>query len=181
MSIVTPTRNVKLVEIKDLDNLPQGVEFLVTTEDKLNYPGRYCSFYKQGRFLTIVKHSKVKFIGEPEYTALDQIDAPLEVLPWFVDKFDFFLKLPSEGGLPAGKIATDKELVGGEFLLLIRAMTAGNARREGGYFIDNLSGYEYDRARHGTQSILISDSYMFHGVFLDTWKMLAKKYENGTL
>jgi len=178
---MTPTRNVKLIEIKDLDNLPQGVEHLVTTEDKLNYPGRYCSFYKQGRFLTIVEHSKVKFIGEPEYTDLEQFDAPLEVLPWFVDKFDFFLKLPSEGGLPAGKIATDKELVGGEFVLLIRAMDAGNARREGGYCIENLSGYKYERARNGKQSILISDSYMFHGVFLDTWKMLAKKYEHGTL
>jgi len=53
--------------------------------------------------------------------------------------------------------------------------------REGGYSIDNLSGYKYNRSRHGEQSILISRSYMFQGGFLDTWKVLATKYTNGTL
>jgi len=176
-----PLRSVKLIEIKDLDNLPQGVEYLVTTEDKLNYPGRYCSFYKQGDFLTIIKHKILKFKDEPGFISLYQFDAPLEILPWFVDKFDFFLKPASQGGLPAGKIATDKELVGGEYVLLISTMFAGNARREGGYSIENLSGYKYNRSRHGKQSILISRSYMFQGGFLDTWKTLANKYENGTL
>lgn len=176
-----PVRTIKLKEIKDLDNLPQGVEYLVTIEDKLNYPGRYCSFYKQGDFLTIIEHELVKFKDEPETLYLDQFDAPLDILPWFFDKFNFFLKTASEGGLHAGKIATDKELVGGEYILLIRAMDAGNARREGGYSIDNLSGYKYNRARHGEQSILISDSYMFQGGFLNAWKTLATKYENGLL
>lgn len=179
--IMIPARSIKLKEIKDLDNLPQGVEYLVTTEDILNYPGRFCSFYKQDNFLTILEHRKVKFKDEPEYLALDQFDAPLEILPWFVDKFDFFFKPASQGGLPAGKIATDKELVGGEYILLISTMYAGNARREGGYSIQNLSGYKYNRSRPGKQSILISGSYMFQGGFLDTWKMLAEKYENGTL
>ncbi|MCJ8351198.1 hypothetical protein [Moritella sp.] len=149
-----PLRNFKLKEIKDLINFPQGVEYLVTTEDTLNYPGRFCSFYRQNYFLTIVEHRKVKFKDKPEYLSLYQFDAPIEILPWFVDKFDFFLKPASQGGLPSGNIATDKELVG---------------------------GYKYNRSRHGKQSILISGSYMFQGGFLDTWKTLANKYENGTL
>ncbi|QUM85208.1 hypothetical protein [Moritella sp. 28] len=70
----------------------------------------------------------MKFKNKPEYLSLYQFDAPLEILPWFVDKFDFFLKPASQGGLPAGKIATEKELVGGEYILLISAMDAGNAR-----------------------------------------------------
>jgi len=98
-------------------NLPGGVEYLVTTDDTLNYPGRFCLFYKQNDFLTIVEHRKVKFKNKPEYLSLYQFDAPLEILPWFVDKFDFFLKPASQGRLPAGKIATEKELVGGEYII----------------------------------------------------------------
>jgi len=43
--MMTPLRSIKLKEIKDLVNLPDGVEYLVTTEDTLNYPGRFCSLW----------------------------------------------------------------------------------------------------------------------------------------
>jgi hypothetical protein len=168
-----------LIEITDPDNPPKGIRLLARIEDKLNYKGDFFSFYQQSNYLSIVNHWIVTPKNQPAYLATQQFDAPLAVLPWFVDKLDFFLKPSTQGGLPANKIATDKELVGGERLTLTRAMDAGNARREGGYSIYNLNRANYSNSVH--QGVTFSDSYLFHGGLLDLFKDLATKYKNGTL
>ncbi|SFD77433.1 hypothetical protein [Pseudoalteromonas denitrificans] len=168
-----------LIEITDPDNPPQSIRLLARTNDKLNYDDEFLSFYQQGNFLSIVDHGIVTPKYKPAYLSTRQFDAPLAVLPWLVNKLDFFIKPSSQGGLPPNKIATDKEQVSGEYLILTRAMDAGNARREGGYSIYNLVRQNYSNSNH--QGVTFSDSYLFQGGLLDLWKDLATKYQNGTL
>lgn len=167
------------ITIKDPNNLPQNVKFLATIEDTLNYPGRYYSFFQQDSYLSICFYWIVKPNDRPEFLTLEQFDAPLAVLPWFVDKFDFFLKMPHEGGLPHGKIMTDKEQVATESLAICRLMNAGNRRGDGGYQIINFS--RQDRDVPGLyQQISFSDSLLFEGGLLALWKSLSDKYlQNG--
>jgi len=163
-----------LIKITDPDNPPQGVRFLTRIIDSSILPisKRYSSFFQQGEHLSIVLHS---INLSPR-----QFDAPLAVLPWFVDKLDFFMKPSTQGGLPPNKIATDKEQVNGEYLILGRCMDAGVPSGEGGYDITNLSRGDYSTAPI-EQEVTFSDSYLFKGGLLDLFKDLAAKYKNGTL
>jgi hypothetical protein len=170
-----------LIEITDPDNPPQGVRFLTKTNDQLNYDDEFLSFFQQNDHLSIIRHWIVTPKNKLAYLAVRQFDAPLAVLPWFVDKLDFFMKPSTQGGLPANKIATDKEQVDGEQLILGRLMDVGNARREGGYDITNLSRKDHFHKASGYQNIGFSDSYLFHGGLLDLFKDLATKYKKGTL
>jgi hypothetical protein len=171
-----------LIEITDPYNPPQGVRFLTRLIDSSILPidKQYNSFFQQGDHLSIVFHWTVTPKNQSAYLATQQFDAPLAVLPWFVDKLDFFMKPSTQGGLPASKIATDKELVGGESLILGRLMDAGVPSGEGGYDITNLSRGEYSDAPI-EQDVTFSDSYLFHGGLLDLFKDLAIKYKKGTL
>jgi hypothetical protein len=167
-----------LKEIVDPNNPPEGVKYLIMTEDLLNYPGRFKYFFIQESHLSIVSYRVVKRSCEPDFISTWQFDAPLSILPWFVNKFEFFTKMPHEGGLPHGKISTD-DLVEGEDIGLTRLMGRLNARGDQGYSLYNYSRKDFDGS--GYQSLIISDSYLFQGGFFETWKELAKKYENGTL
>jgi len=170
-----------LIEISDPDLPPANIKKLAEINDALNYPKRFFSFYKQDEFLSVVHHWIIKPNNKAPYLTTSQFDAPLEILPWFVDKLDFFMKSSVEGGLPANRIATDKELVGGDYFILGRAMSAGNERREGGYYIDNIERVGYGLDSDMRQSLLLSDSFLFEGGMLDLWKDLADKYKAGTL
>ena len=168
----------QLKEIKDPEIPPKGIKYLTTIEDSLNYPGRYHSFYNQNGYLSIVLHWIISPKNQPPFLATRQFDAPLSVLPWFVNKFEFFTKMPHEGGLPRGKISTD-DLVENEKIGLTRLMGRLNARGDQGYSLSNYSRKDHESTNY--QILNISDSYFFQGGFFDTWKELAKKYENGTL
>ena len=168
----------QLKEIKDPETLPKGIEYLTTIEDSLNYPGRYHSFYNQNGYLSIVLHWVISPKNQPPFLATRQFDAPLSVLPWFVNKFEFFTKMPHEGGLPRGKISTD-DLVENEKIGLTRLMGRLNARGDQGYELSNYSRKDHESTNY--QILNISDSYFFQGGFFDTWKELAKKYEDSTL
>ncbi|MDC9501596.1 MULTISPECIES: hypothetical protein [unclassified Pseudoalteromonas] len=168
----------QLKEIKAPEIPPKGIKHLTTIEDSLNYPGRYHSFYNQNGYLSIVLHWIISPKNQPPFLATRQFDAPLSILPWFVNKFEFFTKMPHEGGLPHGKISTD-DLVEGEDIGLTRLMGRLNKRGDQGYELSNYSRKDFDGS--GYQSLTVSDSYFFQGGFFDTWKELAKKYENGTL
>jgi len=170
-----------LVEITDPDNTPTGVILIARVNDALNYPKRFYSFYRQGEYLSIVHHWIISPRNKAPYLTTDQFDAPLAILPWFIDKLEFFMKPSSKGGLPANKIATDKEKVGGEYIILGRAVDAGNARREGGYILSNLNRDIYLHKYSSFQDITFSDSFLFEGGLMDLWKDLADKYQNGTL
>ena len=170
-----------LIEIKAPNLPPSGIKHLITTNDQLNYPDRFFSFFQQGEYLSIVHHWIITPKDKAPYLTTDQFDAPLEILPWFVNKLDFFMKPSSQGGLPANKIATDKEAINGENLILGRAMDAGNARREGGYILSNLSRKDYLAISSNYQNITFSDSFLFQGGLMELWKDLAEKYENDTL
>ncbi|MDN3380436.1 MULTISPECIES: hypothetical protein [unclassified Pseudoalteromonas] len=167
-----------LVEIKDPAIPPKDIRLLVKVEDKLNYPGDFESFFIQSNYLSIVSHRIVKRKNEPDFLSTWQFDAPLSILPWFVNKFEFFTKMPHEGGLAHGKISTDN-LVENEKIGLTRLMGRLNARGDQGYSLTNYSRKNYKTTNY--QILSISDSYFFQGGFFDTWKELAKKYEDGTL
>jgi len=170
-----------LIEITEPDSPPASIKLVARINDKLNYPKRFYSFYKQDNYISIVCHWIITPKDKAPFLTTDQFDAPLEILPWFIDKLDFFMKPSTQGGLPSNKIATDKEQVDGEYLILGRAMDAGNARREGGYIINNISRLEHDLKGAIYQNITFSDSFLFDGGLLDLWKDLAQKYQNGTL
>lgn len=170
-----------LTEITDPNTPPIGSVLLVELNDKLNYPDSMYAFFKQGKYLSIVDYSIITPKNEPSYLSTTQFDAPLEILPWFVNKLDFFMKPSTQGGLPPSKMATDKELVGGEQIFINRAVDAGNARRDGGYMINNLDRKDHFPRLDGFQDICFSDSLLFQGGMLDLWKDLAAKYENGLI
>jgi len=170
-----------LIEIMDPNNLPSGIIKLGEINDALNYEDEIYAFYRQGDFLSVVDHSVVKPHHKPPYLSIRQFDAPLAILPWFFDKLVFFRKSSVEGGLAPNRIATDKELIGGEHLILSRAMDAGNARREGGYMIENINRKAHSIRSSNFQDLLFSDSFLFEGGMLDLWKDLADKYKAGTL
>jgi hypothetical protein len=172
-----------LIEISDPDHPPRLIRQIGRIEDSLNYPGRFFSFYVQGNYLSIVLHWIISPKDKQPFLATEQLDAPLEILTWFVNKFTFFQKNESDGGMRIGQIVTDTDLIQGEDITLSRAMDAGNARREGGYIIDNFSRSDDFSINKSTraQSVIFSDSFMFQGGLQDLWKDLAEKYENGTL
>lgn len=167
-----------LKEITDPNNPSEGVKHLITIADSLNYPNDFESFFTQGNYLSIVSHRNIKRKEKSDFKSTWQFDAPLSILPWFVNKFEFFTKMPHEGGLPHGKISTD-DLVEGEDIGLTRLMGRLNARGDQGYSLSNFSRRNYKTTNY--QILNISDSYFFQGGFFETWKELAKKYENGTL
>ncbi|MBU2968394.1 hypothetical protein KO527_03365 [Pseudoalteromonas sp. C2R02] len=170
-----------LIEITNPDSPPQGVKQLARINDSLNYPKRFYSFYRQGDYLSVVHHWIITPKGKPPYLTTEQFDAPLALLSWFVQKLEFFIKPSFQGGLPANKIATDKERVNGEYIILGRAMDAGNNRREGGYTISNLNRDIYLNKYSSFQDITFSDSFLFQGGLLELFKELATEYDKGTL
>ena len=166
--------------IADPANPPAGVKLVAKVEDRLNYPGRYYSFFTQDKYLSICRHRIIKPKDGAEIQITSQFDAPLEVLPWFIEKLNFFRKMPHEDGLPHGKIITTEEPVAKEQLAICRLVDAGNQRGDGGYQINNLS--REDRKVPSTfQQISFSDSLLFEGGLLDTWHTLADKYQQNAL
>jgi|TARA_R110002050_G_scaffold56725_1_gene127572 hypothetical protein len=170
-----------LIEITEPDSPAHGIKLIARINDSLNYPNRSYSFYKQDDFLSIVHHWIITPKNKAAYLATEQFDAPLEILPWFIDKLEFFMKSSTQGGLPANKIATDKEKVRGEYIILGRAMDAGNARREGGYILDNIDRKDHHKISTNPQDITFSDSFLFEGGLMDLWKDLAEKYKGDNL
>ena len=166
--------------ITDPDNPPVGAKLIAKVEDSLNYPGRYYSFFKQDEYLSICRHRIIKPKDSAEFQITSQFDVPLAVLSWFVSKLEFFRKMPHEGGLPHGKILIDKEPVANEQLAICRLINAGTPRGDGGYQINNFS--REDRDVSGTfQQESFSDSLLFEGGLMDTWRALAEKYEQNAL
>ncbi|WP_448565362.1 hypothetical protein [Thalassotalea ganghwensis] len=170
-----------LIEITDPNCPPDGILKIAEINDKLNYPDEIYSFFQQGEHLSIVHHWIITPKNKAPYLTTDQFDAPLAILPWFVNKLEFFIKPSSQGGLPPNKIATDKDPIAGENLILGRLVDAGNARRDGGYDITNLQRKDHAPISNSYQTISFSDSFLFQGGLLELWKELANKYENGTL
>lgn len=166
--------------ITDPTNPPAGIMLIAQVEDRLNYPGRYYSFFKQDKYLSICRHRVIKPKNGSELQITSQFDAPLEILPWFINKLYFFRQMPHEGGLPHGKIMTDEESVAKEQLALCRLANAGNQSGDAGYQISNFS--RADRKVPSTfQEISFSDSLLFDGDLLETWNILADKYQHKTL
>ncbi|REL26618.1 hypothetical protein DXX93_08540 [Thalassotalea euphylliae] len=170
-----------LITIENPDKTPENIKLVARLNDSLNYEDETYSFFTQENYLSIVHHWIATPKNKPSFLTTDQFDAPLEILPWFVDKLEFFRKPSSQGGLPPQKIATDKELVGGENIILGRLMNAGNARQEGGYDICNLDRGDHNEMSSSYARIKFSDSLLFEGGLLDVWKELASKYKNGSL
>ncbi|HCV05072.1 MAG TPA: hypothetical protein DG048_20765 [Pseudoalteromonas sp.] len=166
--------------IMDPSTPPAGIKLIAKVEDHLNYTGRYYSFFKQDRYLSICCHRIIKPKDGPEFQITSQFDAPLETLPWFIDTLNFFQKMPHEGGLPHGQIMTDKESVAGEQITICRLVNAGTPSGEGGYQINNFS--REDRDVLGTwQQESFADSLLFDGGLLDIWRTLAEKYRRNEL
>lgn len=161
--------------ILDPYNLPTDITLLATVEDRLNYPGRFYSFFRQGGYVSICCHWTAKPKNGADFLAITQFDAPLAILPWFIDKLNFFRKMPHEGGLPHGQIMTEKEAVASEQLAICRLANAGSPSGESGYQINNFSRENRDVS--GTwQQESFSDNFLFEGGLLDTWRILANRH-----
>lgn len=166
--------------IPDPTSPPAGIELIAQVEDLINYPGRYYSFFKQDKYLSICRHRMIKPKDGAEFQITSQFDAPLEILPWFIHKLNFFRLMPHEGGLPHGKIMTDEEPVANEKLALCRLANSGNGSGDAGYQINNLSRADR-KAPSTSQEISFSDSLLFDGGLLETWSDLADKYQHNNL
>jgi hypothetical protein len=170
-----------IIRITEPDKPPQGCRLLIRIEDTLNYPERYPSFYQKGNFLTILRHWLITPKNKPVRLGLIQLDVPLDFLPWFIKKFEFFITPSTQGGMPAGKMSTDEDIVSGEDIRIISAMDGGNVRKEGGYMVYNFSRQDQSPGGQRPQNLTFSDSFMFDGGLLDLFKTLADKHQNGTL
>lgn len=100
-----------------------------------------------------------------------QHDFPLRVLSWFPAALEQFQKPPAEGGLHAGAMITDYMDVDGEML------TVG--RTTEGYSLTNW-------CRHGNKTfapidLALDSDFLFQQGFLQLWKTLGERYQQGKL
>ncbi|KDM91271.1 hypothetical protein [Photobacterium galatheae] len=168
--------------------LPLGANVIAEIQDENNYGYNYMFLLFKNELIVLI-HREVIYSGQ-SYYSITQVEFPLEVLPWFVDKLEFFMLPSSQGGLRSGKIETDADNVGGEYLTIMRLMRAGCEYP--GYKIVNKSRTEHDMDKvdpndeipknsYFYQGLIIPDNFLFEGGLLELWKDLAKRYQEGTL
>lgn len=115
--------------------------------------------------------------GETKLIA-NQFEMPLSGVRWLIDVIEQkFFKSPEEGGLAADKISYE-EVVDGENLHVIRAVTAGCEHP--GYVITNGSRRSYISST-SLQTLELSDPWLFQGGLMDFLNEIAIKYESGQL
>jgi hypothetical protein len=105
----------------------------------------------------------------------DQFDFPLKVLSWFPKALEKFRKPPAEGGLHAGAMTSADEDVDGE-MLCVQAASRG-------YYLVNRSRQSPLASGNSYMPTEISLSYhfLYDLGFLELWKKLGEKYEQGVL
>jgi hypothetical protein len=114
----------------------------------------------------------------------DQLEFPLEALPWLVDSIENgFWKKPSEGGLPRDVFHV-KAQIGGEELRLGRSNNAG-AEDVPGFTLKNLSRKDHicpaskPLSSFNEQEDVIPDFIMKEGGFFNVLKNLSERYQRG--
>jgi len=129
-------------------------------------------FVRRGQYLSIL--TSYKNIKTQQYYC-DQFDFPLKALSWFPKALEEFCKSPAEGGLHAGAMTSVDENVDGE-MLCVQSATQG-------YYLVNRSRQcllSLDESYEPTE-ISLSNNFLYKLSFLDLWKELGEKYEQGEL
>jgi hypothetical protein len=104
----------------------------------------------------------------------DQYDFPLKVLSWFPWALEEFRKPPAEGGLHAGAMISKDMDVDGE-MLAVGSTTDG-------YFLTNWSrNKQGSRSTYNPVDISLSWDFLYTLGFLELWKSLGERYEQGQL
>ncbi len=160
-----------LAQIKRHDQLPKTATLLA----ELNDPGT-----GRDKFHTLVKNEdnlsvlRSYHAGPKDQYYCDQYDFPLKVLSWFPWALEEFQKPPAEGGLHAGAMTTKDMDVDGE-MLCIQSATQG-------YYLMNRSRNEHDReSGYSPMEFSMSYDFLYQLGFLDLWKTLGEKYEQGKI
>jgi len=164
----------------------------ITHHEKLPQGAREIARIKSGEPLYVfVKYEKWLIILKPggfkKYT-IAQMDLPLGFLNWFPQALDNFRKPPAEGGLRAGAMVSDGELVEGEELCIMREMGDQAWPEKGpppGYAVENRSRLEHDYEDipelRDPQEISFSEQFLFEGGLLSLIRRLGAQYRSGTL
>jgi len=174
-----------LPEITHHEKLPQGAQEVARI--KMSNPKKLYVFIKYGNGLIIHSSRDAIIDGKPDYI-YGQMDLPLGFLNWFPQALDDFRKPPAEGGLRAGAMVSDGELVEGEELCITREMGDQAWPEKGpppGYEVKNRSrlrrGYEDSPAWIAFQKISFSEQFLFEGGLLSLIRRLGAQYRSGAL
>jgi len=167
-----------LPEIKHHEKLPQGAREIARIKD--------------GEALTVfVNYKEWLILVRPDYFieySTTQIDLPMGFLTWFPQALGNFRKPPAEGGLRAGAMVSDGELVEGEELCIMRAMGDRAWPEKGpppGYVVENRSRLERDfedmPELRDPQTMKFSEQFLFEDGLLSLIRRLGAQYRSGTL
>lgn len=167
-----------LPEIKHHEKLPQGAREIARIKDG-------------EALITFVNYKKWLILVRPDYFmeySTTQIDLPMGFLNWFPQALDDFRKPPVEGGLRAGAMVSDVELVDGEELCIMRAMGDRAWPEKGpppGYVVENRSRLEHDYEDlpelRDPQTTKFSEQFLFEGGLLSLIRQLGAQYSSGIL
>ena len=169
-----------LPEIDNHLKIPHTYTEVARIRDVSNYVDIYLFFQCDQYLVIAVVDDKIEF-GDPRY-GVDQFEAPLELLTWFPNALEEFIKPSSQGGLHPGAMTSPDEDVGGEMLCIQRAMDAGN--NQGGYYIVNRSREDrYMKSLNGYSPMEMSfpENLLYQGGLLNLIKTLGEKYRRGEL
>lgn len=164
----------------------------VSHHEKLPHGFTEITRIKDGEALLVfAKFQKWLILLKPddflEYSVA-QFDLPLGFLTWFPTALEAFRSPPSEGGLPAGKMASLPQTIEGEELSIMRAMGDRAWPEKGpppGYYVKNSSRLEHDFDEEPDlkrlQRMKFSEEFLYEGGLLDLIKRLGDRYKAGTL
>ena len=167
------------------EKLPSGAKEL--TRFQVHDTKDLYVFIEYERWL-IIHNSREAFIyGKKEYL-YEQIDLPMGFLNWFPKALDNFRAPPAEGGLRAGTMASDGEMVEGEELCIMREMGDRAWPEKGpppGYAVENRSRLERGNENmpefQDAQEMSFSEQLLFEGGLLSLIRQLGAQYRSGAL
>lgn len=165
----TPSHEHLLLKFFKSPQKEKGSDFYFIKQDQhlLVYTERFHTYPLTSNFMP----------GQTELLA-DQFEMPLEAIRWLIDVIEQkFFKSPEDGGLPANKMSYE-EIVAGEDLHIMRSANAGCPHP--GYAITNGSRRSHMDS-DDSQTLSLSDPWLFENGLMDYLKLLANKYEIGQL
>lgn len=160
-----------LTQIKRHDQLPKTATLLAEITDTSEGLNDFYSILKHEDHLSVLISYKA---GPKDQYYCDQFDYPLKALSWFPWALEEFQKPPAEGGLHAGAMTTKDMDVDGE-MLCIQSATQG-------YHLVNRSRSEHDwEDIYRPMRVSMGYDFLYQLGFLDLWKTLGEKYEQGKI
>jgi len=171
-----------LPEISHHAKLPQGANEIARLQ--MHNPKKLYVFIKYNGKLIIHSSREAMIDGVTEYIS-GQIGLPMGFLSWFPQALDDFLTPPDEGGLRAGAMSSNEELVEGERLAIVRNMGDRAWPEKGpppGYAVMNYSRPDDSYAAPNHPSTIdFSERFLFEGGLLSLIRQLGAQYSSGTL